>query len=46
MNYDDVPEWAVQVACEYLGLEGLWNVDPRDYPEVMNLAMQFSEKER
>lgn len=46
MNHDDIAEWAVQVACEYLGFEGLWDVDHRDYQEVMNLTVHFAEKER
>lgn len=43
MNYDDIPEWAVQVACEQLGFEGLWEANPSDYATIMNLAEKIAE---
>lgn len=45
MNYDDIPEWAIQVACERLGFGSLWDA-VSDYASVMYLAAKIASGER
>lgn len=42
---DDLPAWAIQVACEQLGFDGLWEASDGDYQAIFDLAEDLADQE-